>query len=116
MKSIVLDYPWYTLLLCFVAAAAFTAVSYYKNKRLAEFQPYKIYILAGLRFTALFITGILLLNIFIKTQTNRSEKPVLPVVIDNSGSMIMRGEDSGDSLKAFYNTLMQAVDNLKDNY
>ena len=116
MKSIVLDYPWYTLLLCFVAAAAITAVSYYKNKRLAEFQSYKIYILAGLRFTALFITGILLLNIFIKTQTNRTEKPVLPVVIDNSGSMIMRGEGSGDSLKAFYSTLMQAVDNLKDNY
>ena len=116
IKTIVLDYPWYTLLLCFVAAGVLTAVAYYKNRRLAEFPPYKVYLLAGLRFVALFLTGILLLNIFVKTQTNRTEKPVLPVVVDNSGSMVMRGEGSVDSLRGFSQQLQNCVRSLSNSY
>ena len=44
IRTIVSDYPWYYPVLCFAGALALTAVSYYRNRKLAEFQSYKIYI------------------------------------------------------------------------
>ena len=62
ISTVVSDYPWYFFIPCFLTAAVLTAVSYYKNKKLTEFQPFKIYILSGLRFFALFLTGLLLIQ------------------------------------------------------
>lgn len=116
IRTIVSDYPWQYPILCFIGALALTAVSYYRNKKLAEFQPVKIYILSALRFLALFLTSILLLNIFVKTKTDRTEKPILAIAVDNSESMIMRGSGSGDSLKSFVANMLQSSEKLKEKY
>lgn len=116
IRTIVSDYPWYYPVLCFAGALALTAVSYYRNRKLAEFQSYKIYILAALRFCALFIISLLLLNIFVKTQTNRTEKPILAIAVDNSESVLMRGNESKDSMKTFVSKLLESSQRLKEKY
>ncbi|MBQ5453793.1 MAG: hypothetical protein IIT56_12505 [Bacteroidales bacterium] len=112
--TIVSDYAWYFPVLCFVAAAFLTGLSYYKNKKLAEFQPYKIYILSALRFSALFLSMILLLNIFIKTNNKRIEKPVLAIAVDNSESIVLRsGQESADKV---LDEIFAAKEKLDEKY
>ena len=92
---------------------ALTAVSYYKNKKLAEFQPFKIYILSALRFAAMFLTALLLLNILLRTVTNRSEKPVLAIVADNSESVRLR---PGYSPEGFLTDVFSLGERLSEKY
>lgn len=112
--TIVSDYAWYFPVLCFFLAALLTGLSYYKNKKLAEFQPYKIYILSALRFSALFLSMILLLNIFVKTDTKRIEKPVLAIAVDNSESIVLRkGQNPSDKV---LEELFAAKEKLSEKY
>ncbi|MCQ2974476.1 MAG: hypothetical protein MJ211_06650 [Bacteroidales bacterium] len=116
IKTLVSDYPWYCPLICFLVAILLTSLLYYKNNKISEFQPFKIYILFILRFLSLFLSLLLLLNIFVKTETHRTEKPVLAFVVDNSNSMVMRGKGAEDSLKMFTNSLLKCAEELKENF
>ncbi len=116
ISTIVSDYSWYWPVICFVFALAATAVSYYKNKRLSDFSAWKIRLLGALRFAALFLISILLLNIFVKRNLQRTEKPILAIAVDNSESMLMRGPGSADSLKSFMYQLKQTAEKLQDKY
>lgn len=116
MISIVSDYAWYFPVLCAVAALALTGLSYYKNRKLAEFQPFKIYILSFLRFTALFLTMILLLNIFVRTTVQRIEKPVLAFAIDNSESMVLRAENQKENVRKILGEIFAAKEELAEKY
>ena len=112
--TIVSDYAWYFPVLCFVFAGVLTGLSYYNNKKLAEFQPFKIYILSTLRFLAMFLTLILLLNIFVKTNTKRIEKPILAITVDNSESIVLR--DSTTKINEVLSSLFAAKDKLEEKY
>ncbi len=114
ISTVVSDYPWYFFIPCFLTAAVLTAVSYYKNKKLTEFQPFKIYVLSGLRFFALFLTGLLLLNIFVKTTSKRVEKPILAMVADNSESMLLRFKD--EPQKFLQSEFFAAKQKLEEKY
>ena len=116
ISTIISDYSWYWPVICFVSALAATAVSYYHNKRLSDFNPWKIRLLSSLRFTALFLVALLLLNIFVRSTMQRTEKPILAIAIDNSESMTMRGPQKDDSLKLFRSQLKQMAENLEDKY
>ncbi|MCQ2253186.1 MAG: hypothetical protein MJZ61_07035 [Bacteroidales bacterium] len=116
ISTLVSDYAWYWPVICFLAAAAFTALSYYRNRKLADFQPWKIYLLSGLRFLAIFITALLLLNIFVKRSSQRTEKPILAIAMDNSESMVMRGQGAVDSHKNFINEANKLAERLSGKY
>ncbi|MBO7566831.1 MAG: hypothetical protein J6T60_07035, partial [Bacteroidales bacterium] len=79
ISTIVSDYPWYYTAACIVFAAVLAAVSYYRNKKFAEFPPYRVWMLAAFRFLAMLLIAMLLLDIFIRRTTQRTEKPVLAI-------------------------------------
>ena len=101
ISTIVSDYPWYYPAACIVLAAVLAAVSYYRNKKFAEFPQWKVWMLAAFRFLAMLLIAMLLLDIFVRRTTQRTEKPVLAIAVDNSESMLMRGSQAADSLRGF---------------
>lgn len=116
ISILVSEYSWYWPVICFVLALAVTAVSYYRNRRLSDFKPWKIYLLGALRFLATFITALLLLNIFVKRNQQRTEKPILAIAVDNSESMLLRGHQAADSLASFKSRMALLAENLSDKY
>ncbi len=115
-STLVADYPWYHPAICIIAALALTAVSYYRNKKFDDFKRFKVWLLASLRFLALLLTALLLMNIFIRRSVQRTERPVLAIAIDNSESMLMRGQQAADSLKAFKTSLSKMAESLSDKF
>ncbi|MCR5454249.1 MAG: hypothetical protein K6F33_04605, partial [Bacteroidales bacterium] len=116
MSTIVSDYSWYYPAACVVIAAALAAVSYYRNKKFAEFPPYKVWMLAAFRFLAVLLTALLLMDIFVRRSTQRTEKPVLAIAVDNSESMLMRGAQAADSLQSFKESLASITQELSSKY
>ena len=118
MKTLVSDYAWYFPVLCIFGALLLTGIAYFRNKKLKEFKPYKVYILSFLRFSSLFLSMLLLMNIFLKTDTQRIEKPILAFAIDNSESMVFRQNNSlkNDSLKSFLSEVFSLEDKLQEKY
>lgn len=116
ISTIVSDYPWYYTAACIVFAAVLAAVSYYRNKKFAEFPPYRVWMLAAFRFLAMLLIAMLLLDIFIRRTTQRTEKPVLAIAVDNSESMLMRGTQAKDSMRGFKAALSSMADNLSEKY
>ena len=116
ISTIVSDYSWYYPAACVVIAAALAAVSYYRNKKFAEFPPSKVWMLAAFRFLAVMLMALLLMDIFIRRSTQRTEKPVLAIAIDNSESMLMRGSQAADSMRGFKSALSAITDQLSSKY
>jgi len=116
ISTIISDYAWYWPLICFLSAMALTAVAYYNNRRLHDLKSWKIKLLAALRFMALFVTGLLLLNIFVRRNSQHTEKPILAIAFDNSESIVMRGPFISDSLRKIRAEISQLSDNLSDKY
>ena len=116
VKTLISDYPWYCPFFCLAFAAATTAISYWHNKKLSEISKTKKTILSAIRFTATFFISLLLLSIFIKTKTSRQEKPILAIAIDNSQSIMMRGQQKNDSMKAFCLRINQMCEKLEEKF
>lgn len=79
------------IILATLLALAITAI-YYK-KTVPELQPKNRWILAGLRFIALTVVLILLLNPILHFKNSRLEKPAILILTDNSLSMTQVGEE-----------------------
>src|SRR5690606_13739928 len=75
--NIVSDYPMWMMLLCILLGMFYAAALYFKNKELNEFKKWQVYTLFGLRFVAVSIIAFLLMNPFIKTIFNATEKPLI---------------------------------------
>ena len=116
ISTIVSDYSWYYPAACIVIAALLAAVSYYHNKKFEGFKPYKVWMLAIFRFAAMLLIALLLMDIFVRRSTQRTEKPVLAIAVDNSESMLMRGTQAADSLKSFKAALAGIREELSSKY
>lgn len=99
----VIDYPWYFVLLCLLAGAAYAAGLYYMGHR--RFGKGVNALLAGMRFVAVTIIALLLLAPVAKRTVHERQKPRLVLEEDCSLSVQM----SADS--AF--TLMDLWDDLE---
>lgn len=99
----VIDYPWYFVLLCLLAGAAYAAGLYYMGHR--RFGKGVNALLAGLRFVAVTIIALLLLAPVAKRTVHERQKPRVVLEEDCSLSVQM----SADS--AF--TLMDLWDDLE---
>ena len=99
----VIDYPWYFVLLCLLAGAAYAAGLYYMGHR--RFGKGVNALLAGMRFVAVTIIALLLLAPVAKRMVHERQKPRVVLEEDCSLSVQM----SADS--AF--TLMDLWDDLE---
>lgn len=99
----VIDYPWYFVLLCLLAGAAYAAGLYYMGHR--RFGKGVNALLAGMRFVAVTIIALLLLAPVAKRTVHERQKPRVVLEEDCSLSVQM----SADS--AF--TLMDIWDDLE---
>ena len=87
---------WFLYLLAvLIAAAAATAVIYFRNRENEELTRKQLYILTGLRFLSFFLVAVLLLSPFIKTLKKITREPLIILAWDNSASLT----SSPDSLE-----------------
>ena len=81
----VIDYPWYYVLFCLLAGAAYAAGLYLVGHR--RFSKRMNLLLAALRFVAVSVIALLLLAPVAKRTVNEQQKPVVVVAQDVSESV-----------------------------
>ena len=91
----IIDYPWYYVLFCLLAGAAYAAGLYLVGHR--RFSKRMNLLLAALRFVAVSVIALLLLAPVAKRTVNERQKPVVVVAQDVSESVdsIQRVVESG---------------------
>ncbi len=91
----IIDYPWYYVLFCLLAGAAYAAGLYLVGHR--RFSKRMNLLLAALRFVAVSVIALLLLAPVAKRTVNEQQKPVVVVAQDVSESVdsIQRVVESG---------------------
>lgn len=113
--NIILEYPWWFILFCILAGAAYAFVLYYKDKRLSEISLITIRVMAAFRFITIALLSFLLLSPLIKTIKRSVEKPVIVIAQDNSESLVA-GKDSAFYKKEYKEKLRQLISELSDKY
>ena len=81
------DYPWWFWFLCVLGGALYAAALYWRERRIAEVLPKQWWIPAALRFIGATILLMLLLNPYMRSSTNETEKPIVVLLQDNSSSI-----------------------------
>lgn len=110
-----LQYPAWFFLLCILFGAAGAFVLYYRDRQFKElgdtFRKW-LWVMAAIRFLSLTFLSFLLLSPLIRTLVNRTEKPVIVFLQDNSQSVSVHGSDSARYVSA----LVRFIEELSDNY
>lgn len=114
MESITFQYPAWYLLLCILLGAGYAALLYFKDKTFTEQYPNLPKWLAALRFLAVTLIAILLLQPLLKTVIEDVKKPTVVLALDQSESVgaVLKG----DTLETFRNIWEQAKNNLAEKY
>lgn len=107
----IIDYPWYFVLLCLLLGAAYAAGLYYVGKR--HFSKKVNALLAALRFVAVSAIALLLLAPVAKRTVHERQKPLLVLVDDCSESVGMSADSSFSLLDLWYKVWEK--DDLKEN-
>ena len=108
------DYPSWFWLLCFGAGAIYAAAMYFREKKMRDTISNQWWLrgLAFLRFLGVFIIAFLLLNPYLKSRFNETEKPVVVILHDNSASI---KPVIGDSTK-YREQLDKLYQSLEDDF
>lgn len=111
--SLIIDYPWYFIVLCLLLGVAYAAALYWLRRRRDTEQtlsrPLTI-TLSVLRALSVAAIAFLFLAPLVKREASRKEKPIVVIAQDNSKSL----DYCPDS--AFYHTdYQQQLDRLADN-
>jgi len=93
--NIVFQYPTYFILFCLLTAAAYAAALYVKDRRFGEATRWLNPLLMGLRFLAVFIICLLLLEPVMRNRVVEQKKPIVVLAQDQSSSLA----DEVDSAK-----------------
>lgn len=122
---LIIDYPWYFLLLCLLAGAAAAVLLYLADfKRLARrqkddgeqlFGRKTTVLLAVLRFVSVSAIAFLLLSPLVRREQNHREKPLVIIAQDNSKSLDYT-PDSAYYHTAFQDELQTLERQLEDDY
>lgn len=91
-----------------MVALATALVLYLKHKKNPEIPKAALYSLASLRFISVLILCLLLLSIFVRRISTKTEQPVILLAIDNSSSMLTL-PDSAAALRASVEKLNAAL-------
>lgn len=87
MESLTFQYPFWYLFLCILLGAAYSALLYFKEKSFSEQYPRLPKWLAALRFIAVTLIAILLLQPLLKTIVEDVKKPTVVLAMDQSESV-----------------------------
>ena len=112
--NIDLEYPIWSLLLCFVVAALFAALLYFRNSDVPDRTRNQFRWLALLRFLSISGILILLLGPILKSFKNETQKPIVVFAYDNSKSIVQ--EEDSNSLVSFAETMQEAKSDLSDKF
>lgn len=93
----IIDYPWYFVLLCLLAGVAYAAGLYYVGHR--HFSKGVNALLAALRFVAVTVIALLLLAPVAKRTVHERQKPLI-VLVDDCSESVQMSADSAFSLAA----------------
>ncbi|MFZ4708007.1 MAG: hypothetical protein ACOYMF_18540 [Bacteroidales bacterium] len=112
--SLVTSFPLWFVLLCMLAGTAYATLLYYREKT-TDFSKLTLRILAALRGVSVTLIAFLLLSPLLKTTTRYSEKPIVLLALDNSGSISLT-KDYSFYKNEFVNKYRQLADNLSKKY
>ena len=107
----IIDYPWYFVLLCLLLGAAYAAGLYYVGHR--HFGKGVNALLAMLRFVAVTVIALLLLAPVAKRTVHERQKPLI-VMVDDCSESVRMSADSAFSLSDLWYKIWDK-DDLKDN-
>jgi len=113
--ELISNYPWYYTLLCLVAGFVFSGILYFRDKQNAERSKALLYSLATMRFVAIGLIALLLLDIFVKRLVNETEKPIIIFAQDNSSSVIA-GKDSLNIKIEYTKAIADLASDIKGTY
>ncbi|RYD73341.1 MAG: hypothetical protein EOP53_20280, partial [Sphingobacteriales bacterium] len=110
--SVFTAYPWFFIVFCLAAGAAYAYFTYRKNSislHSEKWFGWPVWLLAMLRFLSVSILAFLLLSPVVRSIFKKVEKPVVIIATDNSQSVLLN-KDS-----AYYKKeLPKAIDDLKN--
>ena len=112
--SLLIEYPLWFLLFCFLNGAAFSFGLYYRRRNTSE----NFIVLAGLvllRFLSVSLITFLLLTPLIRKTIRQLEKPVIAIGLDGSQSVVSSA-DSAEVRKSLVNDLRNLSHELSDRY
>src|SRR5262245_37560438 len=113
--KLIFDQPWYVIVACVLTTAVFVGLLYYRNRRNTEAPRFILWILLGLRFSALLLVFLLLAGILLTQVNNETEYPKVILAIDNSSSMTA-GSDSNYVKEKLSQDLEQFSEEVGKNY
>ncbi|MBC8173752.1 MAG: hypothetical protein H7X71_07595 [Chitinophagales bacterium] len=107
------DYPSWFFLLCLLCGAVYAGGLYFREKKIdaAVQQNWLKYLLGFFRFSVAAILAFLLLNPYMKSRFNETEKPILLIAQDNSSS-VKNNLNTND----YKQKLAELQKSLSDNY
>jgi len=113
--TIILEYPLWFIIFCFLAGFAYSFILYRKDKRFDESSAWLVRLMASFRFLVIAFLVFFLLSPLIKTVNRTVEKPVIIIAQDNSESLVV-GKDSAFMRREYKQNLQKLIDELGDKY
>ena len=108
------SYPFWFLLVCVLAGSAYAFLLYFR-KNDNEFSRLTTKILAILRGVSVTLIAFLLLSPLLKSTIRYTEKPIVLLALDNSGSIVL-GKDSAFYKNEFITKYRKLADELSKKY
>lgn len=109
---LILDYPWYFVLLCLLAGVSYSALLYFRNR---SFERKTLWLLSVLRGCSVAAIAFLFLAPLVKRNVNQSEKPIIVVAHDNSQSPLYC-KDSALYQGNYADNMAKVIANLSKDY
>lgn len=98
----IIDYPWYTVVLCLLAGIIYAGIMYFVGRH--TFSRGLRWTLASLRFLAVSIIALLLLAPVLKQTVHERQKPLV-VLIDDCSESVKMSADSAFTLESLHDEL-----------
>lgn len=98
-----------------MAGVSYSAIFYRKDKALNEIPQWLIYVMSLSRFFTIFLLGLLLLKPLIESESQKIEKPIVVIAVDNSESILFNA-DSLFYKSEFPTSISKLKEALAENY
>jgi len=112
--NIVTEYPAWYFVFCILAGLVYAGILYYKNTD-GDFTLLTKRAMTVFRFLVVTIISFLLLSPLLKSVLKTSEKPLIILASDNSGSLLV-GKDSAFYRNQFPESFKQLAEELSSDY
>jgi len=93
-SRVIVNSEWYFFVLSLLAGLALSLLLYWRNKKNKEVSRNVLLFMSVLRFLAVTLITLFLLDLFFKQRRNETQNPVLFLAIDNSSSMVAAADSS----------------------